>query len=96
MASPNISFNQIPASIRKPGKYFEFNNSLAVRTLPANLQRVLLIAQRLATGTALANAIVQVFDSETAAVLFGRGSQAHRMVKAAIIAAPNRSQEPGG
>lgn len=88
MASPNISFNQIPSSIRKPGKYFEFNNSLAVRTLPSNLQRVLMIAQRLAAGTAPALGIVQVFDSETAAVLFGRGSQAHRMVKAAIIANP--------
>ena len=32
MASPNISFDSIPASIRKPGKYFEFNTKLAVRT----------------------------------------------------------------
>ena len=41
MASPNISFDTLPASIRKPGKYFEFNTRLAVRTLPANVQRVL-------------------------------------------------------
>lgn len=88
MASPNISFNNIPSSIRKPGKYFEFNNSLAVRTLPSNLQRVLIVAQKLAAGSAALNAIVQVFDAETAAVLFGRGSQAHRMVRAAIIANP--------
>jgi phage tail sheath gpL-like len=47
MASTNISFDQIPATIRKPGKYFEFNTRLAVRTLPANIQRVLLIGQRL-------------------------------------------------
>lgn len=88
MASPNISFNSIPSSIRKPGKYFEFNNSLAVRTLPSNLQRVLIVAQMLAAGTAVANAIVQVFDAEAAAALFGRGSQAHRMVKAVIKANP--------
>lgn len=88
MASPNISFNSIPSSIRKPGKYFEFNNSLAVRTLPSNLQRVLIVAQMLAAGTAVANAIVQVFDAEAAAALFGRGSQAHRMVKAVITANP--------
>lgn len=88
MASPNISFNSIPSSIRKPGKYFEFNNSLAVRTLPSNLQRVLIVAQKLAAGSAAVNTIVQVFDAETAAVLFGRGSQAHRMVRAAIIANP--------
>lgn len=86
MSSPNISFASIPSSIRKPGKYFEFNNSLAVRTLPSNLQRVLIVAQKLAAGTANANEIVQVFDAETAATLFGRGSQAHRMVKAAIKA----------
>lgn len=88
MSSPNISFTSIPSSIRKPGKYFEFNNNLAVRTLPSNLQRVLIVAQKLATGTAVANEVVQVFDAETAAVLFGRGSQAHRMVKAAIKANP--------
>jgi phage tail sheath gpL-like len=88
MPSPNISFNSIPASIRKPGQYTEFNNNLAVRTLPSNLQRVLIVAQKLAIGTATANEIVQVFDAETAATLFGRGSQAHRMVKAAIKANP--------
>lgn len=48
MASSNISFDSIPASIRKPGKYFEFNTKLAVRTLPVNRQTMLLIGQRLA------------------------------------------------
>jgi phage tail sheath gpL-like len=88
MASPNIAFDTIPASLRKPGRYFEFNNKLAVRTLPNNKQRVLIIAQMLASGTAAANQIVQVFDAETAAALFGRGSQAHRMVANAIQANP--------
>lgn len=86
MASPNVSFNSIPSSIRKPGKYFEYNASLAVRSLPTNLQRVLIVAQMLVAGTAVVNTVVQVFDSESAAGLFGRGSQAHRMVKAALTA----------
>lgn len=86
MASPNISFDTIPASIRKPGKYVEFNSKLAVRTLPSNVQRLLIAAQMLATGTALAGTSVQVFDAATAAGLFGRGSQAHLMVKATIEA----------
>ncbi len=86
MASPNISFDTIPASIRKPGKYFEYNSKLAVRSLPTNLQRLLIVAQMLATGTAVVNTVVQVFDSESAAAMFGRGSQAHRMVKAALRA----------
>lgn len=86
MASPNISFDTIPASIRKPGKYFEYNNKLAVRSLPTNLQRLLIVAQMLVAGTAVVNTVVQVYDSESAAAMFGRGSQAHRMVKAALRA----------
>ena len=49
MGSANILFSQIPASIRKSGKYFEFNTSLAVNTLPQNLQLMLIIAQMLTT-----------------------------------------------
>ena len=86
MASPNISFDSIPSSIRKPGKYVEFNAKLAVRTLPSNAQRLLIVAQMLAAGTALASTPVQVFDAATAGTLFGRGSHAHLMVAAAINA----------
>ena len=52
MASANVSFDNIPASIRKPGKYLEFNTKLAVRTLATNPQTVLIIAQKTADGTA--------------------------------------------
>lgn len=88
MASPNISFDNIPASIRKPGKYFEFNTKLAVRTLPVNLQKVALIGQRLAAGSQPANTIVDVFSDVQAAVLFGYGSQLHLMCQAAMNANP--------
>lgn len=92
MASPNISFDSIPTSIRKPGHYFEFNTRLAVRTLPGNLQRVLLVGQRLANATGPtavpAGVAVEVFSDVDAAVHFGEGSIAHRMVKAAITANP--------
>jgi len=47
MSSPNISFDEIPSSIRKPGKYMEFNTKLAVNTLSQNLQKVIIIGQRL-------------------------------------------------
>jgi phage tail sheath gpL-like len=86
MASPNISFDQIPSSIRKPGKYFEFNTKLAVRTLPANLQRMLIIAQRLAAGTVAQLIPTLVFSDSDAAAYFGNGSIAHLMVRAAIKA----------
>jgi phage tail sheath gpL-like len=86
MASSNISFDSIPSSIRKPGKYFEFNTKLAVRTLPANDQSVLIVAQRLSTGSVAALVPTEVFSDTQAAKYFGYGSIAHLMVRAAIKA----------
>lgn len=88
MSSPNISFDNIPSSIRKPGKYFEFNTKLAVRTLPGNLQKVLIIGQRIAAGTVAANIVTDVFSDGDAATYFGNGSQLHLMCRAAIKANP--------
>lgn len=88
MASPNISFDNIPASIRKPGKYLEFNTRLAVRTLPANAQEVLILGQRLAGGEVLALTPTRVFSDAEAAAYFGQGSMLHRMARAAIRANP--------
>lgn len=86
MASSNVAFASIPSSIRKPGKYFEFNTSLAVRTLPGNLQKTLIVGQRLAAGTIPANTVVEVFSDVEAATFFGRGSVAHLMARAALQA----------
>jgi len=83
-----IQFDQIPAGIRKPGKYFEFNTKLAVRTLPGNEQKVLICAQRLPEGSVAALTPVQVFSDAQAAQYFGPGSMAHLMVRAAITANP--------
>jgi phage tail sheath gpL-like len=88
MASKNISFASIPSSIRKPGRYAEFNTALAVRTLPGNLQRTLIIGQRLVAGTVAAGVPVDVFSDLEAATYFGRGSIAHLMVRAALAANP--------
>lgn len=88
MSSPNISFDNTPSSIRKPGKYFEFNTKLAVRTLPGNLQKVLIVGQRIAAGTVAANVIKDVFSDSEAATYFGNGSQLHLMCRAAIKANP--------
>ncbi len=88
MASPNISFDSISSSIRKPGDYFEFNTKLAVRTLPGNLQRVLIIGQRTASGILPALSPVDVFSDDQAALYAGQGSIAHLQVRAAIKANP--------
>ncbi|MDH2918495.1 MAG: phage tail sheath C-terminal domain-containing protein [Sideroxydans sp.] len=86
MASANVAFASIPASIRKPGKYFEFNTALAVRTLPGNLQKTLIVGQRLIAGTVPANTVVEVFSDVDAASFFGRGSVAHLMARSALQA----------
>jgi phage tail sheath gpL-like len=52
MSSPNISFDSIPTGLRKPGQYIEFNTRLAVHSLPANVQKVLIIGQKLADAAA--------------------------------------------
>jgi phage tail sheath gpL-like len=88
MASPNISFDTIPSSIRKPGAYAEFNTRLAVRTLPSNKQRLMIIGQRLAAGTVAAGVPTKVFSDAAAATYFGAGSAIHGMIKAAITANP--------
>lgn len=88
MSSKNISFDSIPSSIRKPGKYFEYNTKLAVRTLPSNEQRMLIIAQRLAGGSVAALIPTLVFSDSEAAAYFGSGSMAHLMCRAAIKANP--------
>lgn len=84
MASENISFDNIPASIRKPGFYFEFNLKLANRLLPANDQKIVLIAPMLVTGSAAPLTVLDVFSSDEAAAYFGEGSLAHLMTIAAI------------
>jgi phage tail sheath gpL-like len=88
MASKNISFDNIPGSIRKPGKYFEFNTKLAVRTLPQNQQNALIIGQRTSAGTVLANVLTPIFSDKDAEVYFGVGSMLHLMARAAIKANP--------
>ncbi|XWJ89575.1 phage tail sheath C-terminal domain-containing protein [Phytobacter ursingii] len=84
MTSPNISFDSIPSSIRKPGQYFEFNTRLAVRTLPANAQKVLILGPMLPGGSQAPLSPVSVFSSDEAALYFGYGSLAHVMVTTAI------------
>lgn len=88
MASPNVSFSQIPASIRKPGVYIEFNSSLAVRSLPSNRQRVRLIGQRRSTGLVLAGVPTQLASDADAGSAFGYGSHIHLMARALLKANP--------
>lgn len=82
-----MDMTTIPNPIYKPGAYFGFNTTLASRALATNDQKLLIIGQRLAdTATVDALTPVNVFSDDEAALYFGRGSQAHRMARAAIQA----------
>lgn len=81
-----ISFNTIPASIRTPGQHIEFDASRALSGLPAIENRVLLIGQKLSSGSAAALTIAPVGSASQAMSLFGRGSQLARMAAAYFLA----------
>ncbi|MGL5344850.1 MAG: phage tail sheath subtilisin-like domain-containing protein [Plesiomonas sp.] len=81
-----ISFDTILGDIRKPGQYLEFNTRMAVRTLPGNLQTMLIVAPMLTGALAEPLALPNVFSDDEAAALFGAGSLAHLMARAAIQA----------
>jgi len=89
MSSPNISFDSIPSSIRKPGRYTEFNTSLAVSSLPQNDQKVCILAQKTASGSGTADTPVRIFTTADAILYGGTGSIAHLACKAALDANPN-------
>ncbi|VWX62594.1 phage tail sheath subtilisin-like domain-containing protein [Sphingorhabdus sp. 109] len=86
-----ISFNNIQFGLRTPGQYIEFDNSRAVRGLPAIANRILLIGQKLATGTAAELTFQPIVEADQASTLFGRASQLHRMAKF-LKAADNYSE----
>ncbi|MFZ5746358.1 MAG: phage tail sheath subtilisin-like domain-containing protein [Pseudomonadota bacterium] len=77
-----ISFNAIPASLRTPGVYIEFDSSKAVSGLPPAPNKVLLIGQRLATGTVEALVPTRIVAADQAAQAFGRGSMLAAMARA--------------
>lgn len=77
-----ISFAQIPVTIRTPGQYVEFDNSLANKGLVRDMVRVLLLGQPLSTGTAAPLVPVRVLSADHAVALFGRGSMLAAMASA--------------
>jgi len=77
-----ISFNAIPVGLRVPGAYIEFDATRATNGLPAGINRVLLIGQRLAAGTVAALTMTGVTEAGQADGYFGRGSMLARMARA--------------
>lgn len=83
-----ISFSQISLSSRLPGFEVEFDNSHAVKGLVLDATRVVMFAQKLATGTAPANTATRVLSADHGTTLGGRGSMLAAMARAFRAAAP--------
>lgn len=77
-----LSFNQIAADLRVPGAYVEFDSSRARGGLPVVSNRVLIIGQKLAAGTAPALVPQRLFSADAAGVLFGKASILARCYRA--------------
>lgn len=77
-----ISLNQIPASLRVPGAYVEFDSSRASGGLPALTNRVLIIGQMLAAGSADPLVPTRIFSEGQAEELFGKASIIARCYRA--------------
>lgn len=85
-----ISFNQIPAGLRVPLFYAEFDNSRAVQGSPTQPHKVLMIGQRRSAGTVLEKVPTLVTSIEQAQQFFGIGSVLADMAETFLKG--NRSQ----
>lgn len=81
-----IKFNEIPIDLRVPGQYIEIDNSRANQGLLAQPHKFLVIGQRLATGSVLADVPTRIFSADQGEENFGRGSMLAEMLKAAKAA----------
>lgn len=75
----DISFNTIPALLT-PGAYIEIDGSKAYLGLPVPRRRVVIIGQRVATGTADINTLYRVDSVDQGKALAGAGSMLAAMI----------------
>lgn len=99
-----ISIPGLPTSRKTPGIFIAVNLGTTPSGASQSPRRGLIYANKItsaltgaspnftvAAGTQPDATPVEVSDPDTAAALFGRGSEAHRMVKAFLAQAPNQS-----
>lgn len=82
----NVSFNEIPLDIRTPGQYIEVDNTKAVQGLPNQERKILVIGNRLTTGTVEEQIPTRILNGDQAEDAFGRGSVIAAMLKALKVA----------
>lgn len=84
----NITFLTIPTDWRVPGQYIEIDHTKAVRGLPGMRRRILLLGQRLTSGSVQAGVLTRVTRKADGVNYFGRGSMLAQMIAAAIEVNP--------
>lgn len=85
-----VSFNSIPAAIRTPAVFVEFDASRAQQTPSARRFHAAIIGQRLTgEGSVLEAVPTQCTRDEQVAAAFGFGSQIHMMARAFFAQTPN-------
>lgn len=77
-----IAFNAVPSNLRVPFVAAEFDSSRAEQGAALLPYRVLIIGQKLAAGTGVANTIQRVTSADQVLPLAGRGSMLHRQAAA--------------
>jgi len=84
----DISFNNIPTTIRTPGIYTEIDNSRALQGLTANPHKVLILGQ-MTSGSVAAATLQRITTATVADGYFGQDSVLGRMCRAFKNANPN-------
>jgi phage tail sheath gpL-like len=79
-----VPFNSIPAALRLPGIYVEFDNSLANNADPSF--KILVIGQRLSAGTVAEGVPTRITSPAQAEEYFGRGSMLAEQLIALLAA----------
>lgn len=84
----NIPFLTIPIDWRVPGAYIEIDHTKAVRGLPVMSHKMLILGQRLSTGTVAAGVLTRVSRKEDGVNYFGRGSMLAQQIEAVMKVNP--------
>lgn len=79
-----VIFNTLPGTTRVPGTYVEVDPNRSQQSPRIQPYRLLVIGQRLSTGTAAALTLQEVRTASSARALFGRGSQLAQMLERAL------------
>jgi phage tail sheath gpL-like len=86
--------HSIPSTVRKPGEYHEIDVVSAAQGLVPLDNAVLLVGAKTADGTATANIPYEVTSQSQADTLFGAGSEAALMYRAAAYTARRKGFQP--